>query len=253
MGTFQTSFALPYIALHVRSTAPYRAFVMEKGASITCSCGLVEVTFNTQTPCWCVECFCVDCYQKNAHFAKLCGCVQQGTQASHTERPSLNQYFPGKMLVTGQENLAFNRLREEGIGSRNCIASCCNSLLFVDHPAYQDEMVLLFPRFRSVSNSQPKEPEFWTMTKDWPEDAFNQFVESSDKLRQIVYYDRRLGKMVHIPEKPNMMERMQSVLSQAKEVNKTAPEGSKSFSELLADAGNKVSVLGLPPMVTPQP
>ena len=59
--------------------------------------------------------------------------------------PPMDLFYMGNRfeVARGGEHIRFNRLRE-GTTSTNCIAGCCGTVLCVDHPGYQQSLVMGF-------------------------------------------------------------------------------------------------------------
>eukprot|EP00930_Biecheleria_cincta_P003958 TRINITY_DN104866_c0_g1_i1.p1 TRINITY_DN104866_c0_g1~~TRINITY_DN104866_c0_g1_i1.p1 ORF type:complete len:219 (-),score=28.27 TRINITY_DN104866_c0_g1_i1:413-1069(-) len=207
-------------------------------ACISCHCEKTRVMFATPKPVYALDCFCVDCYQKNAHFSKLSGVpLPEALTSQGKLKPVLLNYFPGKMIVIGEEHLSFNKIRHDS-GSTNCCTTCCNSLLFVDHDFYQGQIVLMMPEFRPISNGATMEPVGRVHIKDWPEEEYNKYDQSA---RHLPASYNKNGKSVTTGAfKPAFAE----AIKEAREILDFSDEG-KTFAQLLRDSGGRVEVLGL--------
>lgn len=71
------------------------------------------------------------------------------------------------MQVMGKKNLKFNKLRDEAT-STNCVAGCCNTLLFIDSAGYKNAVVMLSTDFCPVANCAFEPPIFRCWIADWP-------------------------------------------------------------------------------------
>eukprot|EP00931_Biecheleriopsis_adriatica_P065452 TRINITY_DN39979_c0_g1_i1.p1 TRINITY_DN39979_c0_g1~~TRINITY_DN39979_c0_g1_i1.p1 ORF type:complete len:228 (+),score=34.02 TRINITY_DN39979_c0_g1_i1:57-740(+) len=214
-------------------------------ASISCACAKTKVTFPTKKPCWAVDCFCVDCYQKNAHFAQISGTsVPDTLTVQGMGKPMLLNYFPAKMVVTGEENLTFNKLRDDS-HSVNCCAKCCGSLLFVDNPGYQKQIVLMMPEFRPIEDGEKMLAVGRVHIQDWPEEAYKKYEESAKPLpsMRLVHKDNNTTRVLQGAFTPSISD----AIKEATNISATVAEG-KTFEELLAGTGGNIEVLGIAEM-----
>ena len=206
-------------------------------ASVRCRCGSVGLKFTTKQPVHLWQCCCVDCYDKN-----LWSCQQTGTQPppgleKHGKgQPPDLAYFANRLEVMhGRNMLAFNKLRP-GANSTNMIAACCSTLLCVDHPAYQQNLVLTFPNFvpLNVVGEMPK-AQIRLYIKDWPADAYA-------KLPPMQGCWREQGERLFSPP---CSELPASVRNFEAAVAIPPPSGpGETFQELLAATGGVVMTLG---------
>eukprot|EP00040_Diaphanoeca_grandis_P043760 m.10194 g.10194 ORF g.10194 m.10194 type:complete len:224 (-) comp8175_c0_seq1:140-811(-) len=140
--------------------------------SLKCRCGTVRVDFATATPRYTINCACVDCYTKNEWSCKQQGIdVPEGLSfaSGFPDKTLTLCYFDNAMIVSDKSKLEFNKLRKDA-NSTNCIASCCSTVLFVNHPSYRQHQVLVFPEFIQRVNIQTQEPLYLVFSKDWPDE-----------------------------------------------------------------------------------
>jgi len=200
------------------------------------------VTWPSIKPAYSLECFCVDCYQKNEHFAKVSGAPIPDDFTKHAKMPMLLSYWPAKMLISGKENLTFNKLRGDS-SSINCCTKCCDTLLFVDNPFYDGKVVLTMPQFRPIeSDAEFDLPGGRVFIKDWPAQDYEVYVRSSGTVLPTMYIDRQRGATVPTFE---------GDWAFSKAGKDTAGmlidsvEG-ETFAALLAAGGGEINVLDLP-------
>merc|ERR1719384_136989 len=124
------------------------------------------------------------------------------------------------MHIIGKDKLVFNRLRE-GAASTNMVADCCKTLLCVDHPSYEEHVVLTFPEFcQIVGVAELAPPTMRMQIQDWPR--------------------RDYAKL------PNLLDEPSVTRSKALNAFRNVPGGhGETFQEIMADSGS-VEILGLP-------
>lgn len=194
--------------------------------SIQCRCGSVKLTFPTRQPVLGLECCCVDCYGKNLWSCRESGIpAPPGLEAHGKGKPLDLRYWPNRLQVVGKGKLAFNKLRA-GAMSTNMVASCCKTLLCVDNPFYQQNVVLTFPEFCQpcgVDGELPR-PLLRVMTQDWPE-------REMSKLPKLAWDGRE-----------------NDIMSQVFDVFGTPPPDGpgETFQQLVAGATGGIEILGLP-------
>lgn len=205
-------------------------------AYIQCNCGKVTVTFCQRMPQCRGECCCVDCFQKNEYFATQAGLdVAPELTVDGRTRPLQSVYYPNKMVVVGEDLLTFNRVRGDA-DACNCCTTCCQTLLFVDDPYYEDSVVLVFPDYCPLHNALDIEPLFRAWIKDWPSHR----KPLSPGLPGF-YLDQSTGQMV---DPGGVLVEFKACIESAKAVVERSL--GKSFSELLACEGGNVEILHIP-------
>lgn len=204
-------------------------------ASFSCDCGRVNVLFVDHQSRTRVNCCCCDCYQKNAWAASNGGPKLLDAHVNK-EKPLWGEHWNARMTVTGKENLAFCRLHTKAV-SVNCVAKCCSTLLFVDHPAYQGNSVLIFPEMVKLKNSKHEEKALLnTWIKDWPDEN----ALKLDKSLPAAYMD----KDGNFTGEGNWDEAMQELF---RRFSIPAEGEGQNFADLLAECGGNVEDLGLVP------
>jgi hypothetical protein len=206
-------------------------------ASFSCKCGQVNVSFNVDQGRTRVNCCCCDCYQKH-EWAAANGGPDLHEGHVNKEKAMWGEHWPARMTVTGKENLTFNRLHQSAV-SVNCVAKCCHTLLFVDHPAYQGNVVLLFPEMIQMKNSKHFEKAFInTWTKDWHEDHIHKLDSSLPCCHM-----GEDGQFTGTGEWGEVMQDMMGRFALPAE-----GQGGQSVADLLAECGGGVDDLGLEPL-----
>lgn len=130
---------------------------------VKCACGKVELSFREPHPRCRILCCCHDCRQK-CLWAAGQGGPKLHSHVVSFDRPMDLVYYCNAFTVQGQEHLSFFRLRADS-KSTNCLATCCNSIVMVDHPAYDGKAVLLFPEVLQLQLASP--PSFVLYSEDW--------------------------------------------------------------------------------------
>ena len=116
-----------------------------RSATIGCQCGKCEITVADNRAVHYVRCGCEDCRQSIEW-----GAVKKTTKPSictvePDQLPHL-YYIPADIIsVEGKEFLNAYKLREDGRSTR-LYCNQCWSLIGVDHPAYQSNVFLIFPK-----------------------------------------------------------------------------------------------------------
>jgi hypothetical protein len=130
---------------------------------VSCICGKASITFSSSQLRSRLLCCCVDCRQAAAHAASIGGpIVPRGPQDLI--------YFPNAVTdVKGSELLMLQKLRPDGRSTR-VVAQCCHSILAVDHPNYQGNVVMVPLSTCKVQHPMPMlPPQRLIYTGDWPE------------------------------------------------------------------------------------
>ena len=219
------------------------AAVEQKHTSVACSCGKVRVIFVTATGYdgaatsqWRNECCCVDCHQKVTWSRGF-----HVPAVLKREQPVEILYFLNRMIVTGKEHLAFNKLRD-GAMTINMTAKCCDTLLCGQSTRYHGNAVCTWPcaaRFSSPLK-HGGDPNDATRLRcwiaDWPKAKYERLPPADG------WFMVRNEVMFHGAEAKEKYDHFR--LSLLFGPDEKMP--GESFEELLAAAGGKVESLGLP-------
>ena len=116
-----------------------------KSGTIGCSCCKCEITVADNRAVHYVRCGCEDCRQgiewgavKNTTKPSIC-------KVTPDQLPHL-YYIPADIIsIKGKEFMSAYKLREDGRSTR-LYCNECWSLIGVDHPAYQSNVFLIFPK-----------------------------------------------------------------------------------------------------------
>ena len=222
------------------------AAVEQKHTSVACSCGKVRVIFVTATGYdgaatsqWRNECCCVDCHQKVTWSRGF-----HVPAVLKREQPVEILYFLNRMIVTGKEHLAFNKLRD-GAMTINMIAKCCDTLLCGQSTRYHGNAVCTWPCAARFSSPLKHGGDPFDVTRlrcwiaDWPKAKYEK-LWSADKVpgwfmvRDKVHY--------HGAAAQELYDHFRHCLL----FGPADGWPGESFQDLLAAAGGKVESLGLP-------
>ena len=119
------------------------------------------------------------------------------------------------------------------------VATCCQSLLCVDNPAYQGNVVMVFPAFRAMTGAEltaPGKCPIRAHQTDWPE------AELAKLDSKPGFFLGASGPQFTGPDAEKMFGEIIGIFG-----IKVDPElPGQTFHELLAEAGGKIECLGLP-------
>ena len=206
-------------------------------SSFSCQCERVTVTFPNDTHQARVrlQCCCCDCYQKLEWAASNGGPPLHGTHISK-HKPLCGEIWDARLTVTGKKYLKFNKLHADA-DSTNCVASCCSTVLFVDHPIYGGKCVLIFPEFLKMQgSSRVDRAVLTTFYKDW-----------SEKDQQKLDFAQVPGACYENGDFNGMGE-WKEALGHLMESYKSLPVGDgQSFEQLFDETGCDVENLGFKP------
>eukprot|EP00037_Helgoeca_nana_P026303 m.296100 g.296100 ORF g.296100 m.296100 type:complete len:255 (+) comp27188_c0_seq5:2340-3104(+) len=233
----------------VTTSAPsVSAFLKEANSNmawIQCRCKAVKVTFSVSKPSHSLECCCVDCYQKYTWSCEAGGVDIPPSVLFEQKKKALSlAYFPSRMVVEGKDKLKFNKLRENG-QSTNCVASCCNTLLFIDYPSYRDAVVMLSPDFCPVYDCRFEPPLYRCWIKDWPAEDV---AKLEPRIPGFFLKKGPDGQTVTdgVGDYDGPRGEVRRRVAALVENTKSGMSEGETFSDLLAAAGGEIAVLGLP-------
>lgn len=201
-------------------------------ATLSCKCGQVSVNFAVNQGRSKIYCCCDDCFAKNAWAARMGG-PQIPDKCESKEAPMWVEHWSARMVVVGKEKLTFNKLREQS-PCTNCVAACCSTLLFVDSPFYQGNVVSIFPEMVNLQNAVHREKfDFVSFIRDWPSECQSNIDQSLPSW----YFDEN-GQ---VNGSGRWQEAFQDV---AGRFSVPAEEGEgQLFAELLQECGGSVTIL----------
>ena len=119
------------------------------------------------------------------------------------------------------------------------IASCCSSILLIDHIVYRGKVVLIFPEFTRVSADLPPN-EVRVNAQDWPEDKLGELPPKGN-----IFMEKGAVQRVE----PEGHEGALAAIEKFFGILETDIEprgGETTFQRLLEDAGGAVACLDLP-------
>ena len=204
-------------------------------ASFTCKCGLVNVALCGEKSRTRMNCCCCDCYQK-LEWAASNGGPTLPEHYQNKKSPVVGEHWNGRVVVTGKDHLAFNKLHEKAV-SVNCVAQCCSTILFVDHPAYQGNCIFLFPEMIKMENSIHADKAIViTWINDWSEEN----KQNLDSSLPGCYVDES-GQFTGTGNFGEAIQKVMGMWDQPPD----ALEGGQSFAELLRECGGDIVNLSL--------
>ena len=119
------------------------------------------------------------------------------------------------------------------------IASCCSSLLLIDHIVYRGKIVLIFPEFTRLSADLPPN-EVRVHAQDWPEDKLGELPPKGN-----IFLEKGAVQRVE----PEGHEGALAAFEKFQRIRATdiEPRGwETTFQRLLEDAGGAVACLDVP-------
>merc|ERR1719348_1568046 len=173
---------------------------MTQVCNISCICGKVKICLANSQPKYRLECGCCDCRQ-----ALQWASLQEGPPAPAL--PDLWYFRDDFTFIEGQELTKLYKLREDGASTR-VVATCCFSTLLVNHPGYQNNVVMVMAQ--GVIMNVPKiEPLVRIQMKDFPKHRIcelkpfkNQSVpldpENLDSFGELASWDECVVKIMEI-------------------------------------------------------
>merc|ERR1711904_628419 len=210
-------------------------------ATIKCKCGKVTVSFPQEQPIFAGECGCVDCLGKLSCYACKGGPEIPADIASQ-DKCLIAYYHHDKMVVTGKDKLKFTSVRE-GSASTNCVASCCNTVMFIDNPFYHQGsgdigstdgsgMVMFFESMHQTGVPAEMQIRWWI--KDVPEEKLAQMPQLPS------FYNEVPGDFSTM-QFPYGGDKGFAAFSEGAKTPALQREG-QTFAELLAECGGTVEV-----------
>ena len=158
---------------------------MQDSSSIFCSCGKCELVLNERRARYAVLCACEDCRQALSWGASKGG-----------DKPELivfGCYMRSDIArVKGQSEMRAVQLRDDARSTR-VYCSSCYSIIGIDHPGYQDNVFLMFPKHCQTTCDVDLEPTAVLFLRDYPEEVapvpseeipvFHTFVYPQERVR----------------------------------------------------------------------
>ena len=206
----------------------------------SCRCGNIRIAFDDILTS--VECGCVDCYDKNLWSCRSGGVAPPAGLERHGQGRCVRVcYIPNNLVFNSAEPpVAFNRLRE-GSRSTNMVATCCSTILCVDHVSYKCGRLLIFPDFITFVRGRGRvpAPTARIFAMDWDREE----LAKLDNTIPSCYKDPATGtwKLVGGRDIGGPGTGIKSKV----DALTLSPDG-VSFQALIADAGYNVANLDIP-------
>ena len=196
---------------------------MQDSSSISCSCGKCELVLNERRARYAVLCACEDCRQALSWGASKGG-----------DKPELivfGCYMRSDIArVKGQSEMRAVQLRDDARSTR-VYCSSCYSVIGVDHPAYQDNVFLMWPKHCQTTCDVDLEPAAVLFLGDYPEEVAPVPSEEIPVFHTFVYPQERM-RFFYIPIVANTL------------YPPSSPPKGQTLSQLIESLG-KITILGL--------
>ena len=161
-----------------------------QSGTIGCNCGKCEITVADNRAAQYFLCGCEDCRQ-GAEWGASKGGVKSD------QLPHL-YYIPADIIsIKGKEFMSAYKLREDGRSTR-LYCNQCWSLIAVDHPAYQSNVFLIFPKHCSTNCDLSVPLTAILFMKDYPKD-YETPPEDDVPLFYSFEYDQEKKRFFSIP------------------------------------------------------
>ena len=131
-------------------------------SSISCSCGKCELVLNERRAKFAVLCACEDCRQALSWGASKGGDKPELILFACYMRSDIAR-------VKGQSEMRAVQLRDDARSTR-VYCSSCYSIIGIDHPGYQDNVFLMFPKHCQTTCDVDLEPTAVLFLRDYPEE-----------------------------------------------------------------------------------
>lgn len=130
-------------------------------STVSCRCGSVKLTLLERRPRLVIECACCDCCQK-VDWSRASG----GAFQAEPRVPTLVYFGNAIMGSEGAERLQLNMLRDNGT-SQFVSSTCCSSILAVEHPFYEGNLIMVLADACNVRTESTLVPVARNQVKDW--------------------------------------------------------------------------------------
>ena len=165
-----------------------------QSGTIGCQCGKCEITVADNRAIQYFRCGCEDCRQG----------IEWGAVKSTVTPDQLphGYYIPADIIsVEGKEFLSAYKLREDGRSTR-LYCNQCWSLIGVDHPAYQSNVFLIFPKHCVAECDLSVPLTAILFMKDYPKD-YELPPEDDVPLFYSFEYDQERNRFLSLPTVAN--------------------------------------------------
>ena len=192
-------------------------------SSISCSCGKCELVLNERRARYAVLCACEDCRQALSWGASKGGDKPELILFACYMRSDIAR-------VKGQSEMRAVQLRDDARSTR-VYCSSCYSLIGIDHPGYQDNVFLMFPKHCQTTCDVDLEPTAVLFLRDYPEEVAPVPSEEIPVFHTLVYPQER-ARYRSIPIVANTI------------APPTSPAKGQTLRQLIDSLG-EVEILGL--------
>jgi len=196
---------------------------MQNSSSISCSCGKCELVLNEGRAKLAVLCGCEDCRQALSWGASRGGNKPELILFACYMRSDIAR-------VKGQSEMRAVQLRDDARSTR-VYCSSCYSVIGVDHPAYQDNVFLMWPKHCQTTCDVDLEPAAVLFLRDYPEEIAPVPSEEVPVFHTFVYPQER-ARFLSIPIVANSF------------CPPPSPPKGQTLSQLIGSLG-EITVLGL--------
>ena len=192
-------------------------------SSISCSCGKCELVLNERRAKFAVLCACEDCRQALSWGASKGGDKPELILFACYMRSDIAR-------VKGQSEMRAVQLRDDARSTR-VYCSSCYSVIGVDHPVYEDNVFLMWPKHCQTTCNVDLEPTAVLFLKDYPEEIAPVPSEEIPVFHTLVY--------------PQERARYRSIPIVAKTIAPpTSPAKGQTLRQMIDSLG-EVEILGL--------
>ena len=161
-----------------------------KNSSISCSCGKCELVLNERRAKFAVLCACEDCRQALSWGASKGGDKPELILFACYMRSDIAR-------VKGQSEMRAVQLRDDARSTR-VYCSSCYSVIGVDHPVYEDNVFLMWPKHCQTTCDVDLEPTAVLFLRDYPEEVAPVPSEEIPVFHTFVYPQER-ARFLSIP------------------------------------------------------
>jgi len=196
---------------------------MQDSSSISCSCGKCELVLNERRARYAVLCGCEDCRQALSWGASKGGDEPELILFACYMRSDIAR-------VKGKSEMRAVQLRDDARSTR-VYCSSCYSVIGVDHPAYQDNVFLIWPKHCQTTCDVDLEPTAVLFLRDYPEEVAPVPSEEIPVFHTFVYPQERM-RFFYIPIVANTL------------YPPSSPPKGQTLSQLIDSLG-EITILGL--------
>ena len=188
---------------------------------VSCSCSKCQIIVADKCAVQYFRCGCEDCRQA-AEWASSKGGMMPD------QLPHLYYISADIISIRGKEFMNTFKLREDGASVRLYCTECW-SLIAVDHPVYQSNVFLIFPKYCKTDCDLSVPLTAIIFMKDYPEN-YQQPPEDDVPLFYSFVYDKEMNRFAALPTISNTFKQRTKVLQG---INLTSLIGSLGLPKIL--------------------